>query len=210
MQIEVCPEMDAKEALFMRSAESASIGENAGGPSNGLHPYVRLARRTVARLLEGASLPESGLAIDGRPELWAMKRACFVSIKTLRGDLRGCIGTILPTQPDLGLEIIANAVSASTRDPRFPPMTAPELGGVKFSVDVLTPPEPASRDRLDPKTWGVIVTQGWKRGVLLPDLEGVDSVELQLSIAAQKAGIQDFRADGVHIERFRVERCREE
>jgi AmmeMemoRadiSam system protein A len=163
----------------------------------------------VTRLLEGGPLPKSGIEAGGQPELWSMRRACFVSIKTLRGDLRGCIGTILPTQPDLGLEIIANAVSASTRDPRFPPMTAAELDGVKISVDVLTLPEPAEISRLDPKIWGVIVTQGWKRGVLLPDLEGVDSVELQLSIAARKAGIRDFRDDGVEIERFRVERWQE-
>jgi AmmeMemoRadiSam system protein A len=141
-------------------------------------------------------------------DLWNLERACFVSIKTLRGDLRGCIGTILPTQPRLDLEIVSNAVAASTRDPRFPPMTASELEGVTFSVDVLSRPEFVSdRKELDPSVWGVIVSRGMLRGVLLPDLEGVDTVEQQLDIAARKAGIR--RSEGFTIERFRVDRYKE-
>jgi AMMECR1 domain-containing protein len=89
-----------------------------------IHPYVRLARLTVERLLSGEALPASGEIAENDIELWSKDRACFVSIKTLTGTLRGCIGTILPTQGSLGQEIIANAVSASTRDPRFNPMTA--------------------------------------------------------------------------------------
>jgi len=173
------------------------------------HPYVKLARVTAERLLSGQPLPVSGADVDSDVELWNKEHACFVSIKTLAGALRGCIGTIFPTQRGLDLEIIANAVSASTRDPRFPPMKLPELKEVTFSVDVLGLPELISdRGKLDPSVWGVIVTQGFRRGVLLPDLEGVDTVEEQLSIAARKAGIGELDS-GVTIERFRVERFKE-
>jgi AmmeMemoRadiSam system protein A len=187
-----------------------------------IHPYVRLARTTVTRLLEGKPLPGTApgsedLKGEGSVpqgdlgngdlwnDLWNKEGACFVSIKTLQGELRGCIGTILPTQPRLDLEIISNAVAASTRDPRFPPMRASELEGVTFSVDVLSRPEPVSdRGELDPAVWGVIVSRGMRRGVLLPDLEGVDTVEQQLDIAARKAGIK--RSENFSIERFRVDR----
>jgi AmmeMemoRadiSam system protein A len=131
-----------------------------------------------------------------------------VSIKTLQGDLRGCIGTILPAHPRLDLEIVSNAVAASTRDPRFPPMKASELENVTFSVDVLGRPEPVpDRKELDPAIWGVIVSRGTRRGVLLPDLEGVDTVEQQLDIATYKAGIR--RSEDFAIERFRVDRYSE-
>ena len=173
------------------------------------HPYVRLARLTVERLLSGEDLPASGSVAADDIELWNKERACFVSIKTLTGTLRGCIGTILPTQGSLGQEIIANAVSASTRDPRFNPMTAPELNSVKFSVDVLSLPEPVSdHSELDPSIWGVIVSQGARRGVLLPDLKGVGTIEEQLDIAARKAGIRKIDSE-VTIERFRVDRYSE-
>ena len=174
-----------------------------------VHPYVKLARVTVEQLLNGKTLPASGAAVESDSDMWNKERACFVSIKTQAGALRGCIGTILPAQSSLDMEIIANAVAASTRDPRFPPMTPPELEGVTFSVDVLGLPEPVlDRGELDPSVWGVIVTQGFRRGVLLPDLEGVDTVEEQLGIAAQKAGIWKIDS-GVTIERFRVDRYKE-
>ena len=178
------------------------------------HPYVQLARRTVEQLLHGEPLPgEQFLAeatgADRRNPLWTMERACFVSIKTLKGSLRGCIGTIFPVQPSLGLEIISNAIAASTRDPRFLPMKAPELDNVTISVDVLSLPEPVlDSSALDPAVWGVIVSRGMLRGVLLPDLEGVDTVEQQLDIAAQKAGIRKIDST-VTLERFRVDRYKE-
>jgi AmmeMemoRadiSam system protein A len=172
------------------------------------HPYVALARLTVERYLAGSQVPESGLEIDGDTSLWSARRACFVSIKTLRGDLRGCIGTIIPARPSLDMEIIENAVSSSTRDPRFPPMRGGELAGVKFSVDVLSEPERVTdRSALDAKRWGVIVSKGFSRGVLLPDLEGVDTVSEQLEIACRKAGLRG--TDGIAIERFSVERYAE-
>jgi AmmeMemoRadiSam system protein A len=172
------------------------------------HPYVVLARETVRRLLSGEGKPSSGLETAPGADMWNISRACFVSIKKSNGDLRGCIGTIAPVHPRLDAEIMANAVSSATRDPRFDPIEARELDGLVFSVDVLSEPEPV-RDisELDPKKWGVIVSSGYKRGVLLPDLEGVDTVESQLDIAARKAGIRS--PDGAAIERFTVDRYSE-
>lgn len=172
------------------------------------HPYVRLARAAVERHLRGEPPICCGAEIDPDEKLWRPRRACFVSIKTLAGDLRGCIGTITPFHPALDLEIIANAVSSATHDPRFSSMTAGELGNVVFSVDVLGVPEAVSDiSELDPVKWGVIVSQGMRRGVLLPDLEGVRTAEYQISIAMQKGGIS--RPDGMKIERFSVDRYRE-
>jgi len=164
--------------------------------------YPRLARAAVTRALAGEPPPKP-LDIDPDPALWRPRRACFVSLKN--PDLRGCIGTIHPAQKDLGREIIANALAAASRDPRFPPLTREELAGVLFSVDVLSEPEPVSdQSELDPARWGVIVSQGSRRGLLLPDLPGVDSVARQVAIAAQKAGITDF--SDLTLQRFRVDR----
>lgn len=170
------------------------------------HPYPLLARLTVEKFLAGDEVPDN-LPFEVSPEadLWNIHRACFVTIKTSGGDLRGCIGTIQPVQPDLGLEIMANAVSAATRDPRFSPMKAAELPRTLFSVDVLGPPEAVGDlSELDPSVWGVIVSRDGRRGLLLPDLEGVDTVEKQLTIAAQKAGLSGY--DGAKIQRFSVVR----
>ena len=186
-------------------------GEAPDGEAPEDPPCVRLARETVTCLLEGRPLPGSGT--EAAPSelwsaLWMERRACFVSIKTRSGALRGCIGTLAPLQRSLDREIIANAVSAATRDPRFPPMTREELPDVLFSVDVLSDPEPVTDlADLDPREWGVIVSKDGRRGVLLPDLEGVDTVEEQLAIAARKAGIAELR--GASVERFRVDRFKE-
>ena len=179
-------------------------------PADG-HPYPRLARLTMERHLAGRPTlgPEDVAAIDPDRELWNGQKACFVSIKNKDGSLRGCIGTILPVQDSLEREIMANAVSASTRDPRFPPMSAQELDNVTISVDVLGAPEEVREGmELDPKIWGVIVSKGGRRGLLLPDLPGVNSVEQQIAIAAQKAGIRDL--EGARFERFTVNRYHEE
>jgi AmmeMemoRadiSam system protein A len=174
-----------------------------------IHPYVILARETVRRNLNGEPPLASGGEISADKDIWAPRRACFVSIKGSRGELRGCIGTISPIQPSLDKEIMANAISASMRDPRFKPVSAAELNDIVFSVDVLSQPEPVNDiSTLDPGKWGVIVSQGSKRGVLLPDLEGVDTVTAQLEIAAQKAGI--YGMERTSIERFTVDRYKEE
>ncbi len=170
------------------------------------HPYPRLARLTLAEHLAGRVPTEALLdVIKAGAEVWSPRQACFVSIKTKDGQLRGCIGTITPLQADLAGEIMANAVSASTRDPRFEPMRAEELDNVVLSVDVLGTPEPVfDFEDLDPLRWGVIVSKGVQRGVLLPDLDGVDTVEKQVNIAARKAGLTSL--GGVSLQRFGVDR----
>ena len=132
------------------------------------------------------------------------RAGAFVSIHE-HGMLRGCIGTILPVQSSLAEEIIENAISASTRDPRFDPITTSEIPYLDINVDVLSEPEPIhSRDELDVKRYGVIVSCGSRRGLLLPDLEGVDTVDEQVSIAMKKGGIRE--SDDYQLERFEVVR----
>jgi AmmeMemoRadiSam system protein A len=133
------------------------------------------------------------------------KRAgVFVSLKK-DGRLRGCIGTISPTKATIADEIIGNAISAGTGDPRFDPVTKDELASLVYSVDVLGAPESAaSMDDLDAKRYGVIVTKGIQRGLLLPNLDGVDTPEQQVDIALQKAGIP--RSAPYTMERFEVVR----
>ena len=166
-----------------------------------MDPYVELARRAIEEyVLRGRIIePPPGLP----PELLSHRAGTFVSLKK-RGELRGCIGTFLPSEPTLAQEIIKNAIHSATQDPRFPPVRPEELPQLSVSVDVLSPPEPAEVHELDPKRYGVIVEAGWRRGLLLPDLPGVDTVEEQLRIAKLKAGIAPD--EPCQIYRFIVER----
>lgn len=165
------------------------------------HPLVALARQAVETYVcEGRVLS----APNPLPECMQGRRGTFVSLHR-QGALRGCIGTIEPTQPSIAAEIIANAVASASRDPRFRPVTPGELADLEISVDVLAEPEPiASWEELDPRTYGVIVESGRRRGLLLPDLEGVDTVAKQVAIALQKASISP--RDPYRLYRFRVER----
>jgi AmmeMemoRadiSam system protein A len=162
-----------------------------------------LARRAVETFIR------EGRIVESHAETFEERAACFVSIKTVEGDLRGCIGTIEPIKERLAEELIANAINAATRDPRFPPIAPDELPGLRYSVDVLSTPEPASFEELDPAVYGVIVEdeKGMRRGLLLPDLKGIDSARQQVEIAARKAGIAP--GTSVRFSRFRVERFRE-
>lgn len=163
---------------------------------------VRLARRSLEhRVRTGRRL---ALPADLPSELRDRRAGAFVSLK-LCGQLRGCIGTIQPVQESLAEEIINNAVSAGLQDPRFMPVREAELPYLTYSVDVLSPPEPVTtKAQLDVKRYGVIVTRGGRRGLLLPNLEGVDTVKEQLAIACEKAGISpDAPYD---LERFEVVR----
>ena len=166
-------------------------------------PWVRLARLSLETWVRTSRRLES--LPDGLPgELTGRAAGAFVSLH-LCGRLRGCIGTIAPTQENVAWEIVQNAVSAGTRDPRFPPVRAGELEKLEYSVDVLGEPEPVNTpDELDPKQYGVIVSCGHRRGLLLPDLEGVDTVDQQLDIARQKGGI--LAQEPCQIQRFKVVR----
>ncbi len=140
----------------------------------------------------------------------AFKRqaGCFVSLHTPTGALRGCIGTITPQHEDLAQEIADNAISSGTRDSRFPPVTLDELQQLVIEVSVLAPPEPIDGpEQLDPRVYGVIVENGYRRGVLLPDLEGIDTVAEQLAIARRKALIGPD--EPVKLWRFVVEKYHE-
>ena len=166
------------------------------------HPLVELARETVESYVREKRT--IGPPEELGPEM-QRQSGTFVSLHDRRGNLRGCIGTIEPQQPTVAQEVIQNAISAATRDPRFPPVQPEELEDLDVKVDVLTEPEPIdSQDQLDPKRYGVIVESGWRRGLLLPDLEGVDTVEYQLEIAMRKAGIRP--GEPIKLYRFEVKR----
>ena len=169
------------------------------------HPFVKLAFASMySYIADGRKLNLAGAppalmqALESVRDKLQQKAACFVSLKKAH-QLRGCIGTIEPLAPSLAEEIIENAVSASTRDPRFPPVEADELRDLEVSVDVLSPPRPASEAELDPKRYGLIIEQGGRRGLLLPDLEGVEEVEVQKRIVAQKGGIDLSRPHKLYI-----------
>lgn len=142
--------------------------------------------------------------------LVAQQAACFVTLhRRDDGQLRGCIGTLAPHHAHLAEEIAANAVAAATRDPRFAAVRCQELEALTLSVDVLSEPEDiADVSALDIKEYGVIVHKGMRRGVLLPDLDGVTSVAQQVAIAKQKAGIMPFET--VSLQRFKVVRYTED
>ncbi|HIW21313.1 MAG TPA: AmmeMemoRadiSam system protein A [Candidatus Dorea intestinavium] len=169
-------------------------------PLTSINPYVQLAKETIKTYLaSGNALPlPKGLPDD----FYQSQAGVFVSLKK-EGQLRGCIGTILPTKDSLGEEIIQNAIEASAFDPRFLPVAPIELDKLEISVDILGPLEAiTSLNQLDVKRYGVIVTKGGKRGLLLPNLEGVNSVKEQVEIAKQKAGIEED--ENLKLERFEV------
>ena len=168
------------------------------------HPLVELARKTIEQyILHGKEIdPPQTLTDEMRRPAGA-----FVTLHR-HGQLRGCIGTISPTQDTVAKEVIHNAISAATRDPRFPPLTRAELDDLDVKVDVLGTPEPVHNlEELDPKRYGLIVqslTHPWKRGLLLPDLEGIDTVEKQVYWTRyHKAGITD-PGERVEMQRFEV------
>lgn len=163
------------------------------------NPYIRLARESLTHyLLYGEYL---NIATYVTEEMKKDKRGVFVSIKKA-GELRGCIGTIYPTTKNIASEIIKNAVEAGERDPRFNPIMEDELEDLDFSVDVLTEPEIAIKEELNPKKYGIIVKSSEKSGLLLPTIDGVETVDKQLEIALSKAGIG--QEEVYTIEKFEV------
>jgi len=164
--------------------------------------YVKLARETIENYIKQGEIitPPKDLP----EEMINQKAGVFVSLKK-NANLRGCIGTFMPVQENIAQEIIKNAISAAVGDPRFSPVAASELSNLTISVDVLSPPEEISDiSELDPKKYGVIVSSGYKKGLLLPDLEGVDTAEEQINITKRKAGI--YPDEKVKLHRFEVKR----
>ncbi len=188
----IAPSVREKREIYISQKESETApGENS---------YVRLARSALETYVRQKKVMDPPEWI---PEEMRNKRAgVFVSIKRA-GRLRGCIGTISPTTENIAREIIGNAISAGARDPRFFPVDNGELNELVYSVDVLGEPEVIqSHDQLDVKRYGVIVRSGRKSGLLLPDIEGVDTPEQQIAIALQKAGIG--KNEPYVLERFEV------
>ena len=169
------------------------------------HPLVKLARDTIESYVRRKKVEDMPSQDELTPEM-KQQAGVFVSIKK-KGQLRGCIGTIEPCKANVAQEVIRNAISAATRDPRFPPISPEELDDLDISVDVLTTPEPVERlEDLDPKRYGLIVQSlenPWKRGLLLPDLPGIQTAEEQFyHTKVYKAGIVD---DDEPIQMYRFE-----
>ena len=205
--ISAAKELGAKGAELVRyqtsgetSGDYSSVVGYAGIIITGTSALAELARQTVESYIREGKRPEPE---ELTPEM-EEKAGVFVSIHK-SGDLRGCIGTFDPATNNVAEEIILNAISSATRDPRFLPISPDELEDLDYSVDVLTAPEPVqSEAQLDPKKYGVIVESGYNRGSLLPDLEGVDSPEQQIDICRQKADIAPD--EPVKLYRFEVKR----
>lgn len=175
-----------------------TVGEPAAEGGDAL---VALAREAIKAYVTEEAVLEPPEPLP--PELQG-QAGVFVSLHKF-GELRGCIGTTGPTEPDLARQVISNAIAAATDDPRFEPVEPSELDDLEISVDVLTPAEPISGpDELDPKVYGVIVRRGYRSGLLLPDLEGIETVEEQVDIARRKAGLGPD--EPVQLFRFRVVR----
>jgi len=200
--------------FLKRREESVNAGEHTANA--GEDCWVRLARRSLSsKILTGKTLNDADGIVREltkdmesteqeriRRELLETQAGAFVSLHK-HGALRGCIGTFLPTTECVASEILQNAVSAALHDPRFDPVDASEIGELEIHVDVLSTPERIpDRSLLDVKRYGVIVTSGHKRGLLLPDLDGVDTVDEQISIACRKAGIRP--GEEISLQRFEV------
>jgi AmmeMemoRadiSam system protein A/AmmeMemoRadiSam system protein B len=170
------------------------------------HFIPALARRAIETFVRDGTIISSPKDL---PDELTAHAGCFVSIKTRDGDLRGCIGTVDPVKDTLAEEIITNGISSANRDPRFAPVRPDELSNLKYSVDVLSAPEPCELDDLDPKIYGVVVEDetGFRRGLLLPNLEGISSASHQVEIASRKAGIP--AGTPVKLFRFRSDRYSE-
>jgi MEMO1 family protein len=190
----------------MTSKNSHASSADIHSSADSIPAHVRIAKATIKAYIGSRHriMPKEA---DAPPELLNARAGVFVSLHKF-GDLRGCIGTIAPTTGSIAEEIIQNAISASTGDPRFSPVTKDELPYLTVNVDVLNPAEPiSSKTELDPKLYGVIVEKGRNRGLLLPDLEGVDTVAQQLDIACRKGGIDP--AGDYRISRFTITRYAE-
>lgn len=184
-----------QEQLMQRRADEVQQARS------GEDEFVSLARRAAEAYVRDRTIIDPPNPV---PSEMQARAGVFCSIKK-SGQLRGCIGTIEPVRRNIAEEIIHNAISAATDDPRFPEVRPDELRWLTYSVDVLGKPEPIEgMHQLDPKRYGVIVSCGSRRGLLLPNLEGVDTVEEQVRIARQKAGIS--RGEDVSLQRFEVTR----
>ena len=167
-----------------------------------MHPFIVLAHNSIQTYLES----EYTLSVPANlPSSLREPGAVFVSLHTANGELRGCRGTLTPTEPTLAEAIIKTAVASAVDDPRFQPMTLPEMEGLQIKVDVLSEMEPVTDiASLDEKKYGVLIQSGNRRAVLLPDIDAVNSVEQQLMLVRRKAGLS--QTEPADLYRFTVTR----
>ena len=164
-----------------------------------------LARRAVEEYIVSGKEPE--IEEEKLPDVLKKKAGVFVTLKK-NDNLRGCMGTFRPVQKNAAYEIISNAMTAAENDPRFPEVEKEELNEIQISVDILSEPEQVrDKSELDPKKYGILVKGGHQTGLLLPDLEGIDTVEKQLKVAKRKAGLREDAK--IEIYRFTVSRYEE-
>jgi len=169
--------------------------------------YIKLAKETIKKYLLTKKVIE--VPKDLPLEILTKRAGVFICFKN-KGELRGCIGTFLPVYENIAQEIIQNTIAAATQDPRFIPVQAQELDNLKITIDILSEPEKIEDEeinQLNPKKFGIVVKSedGYRSGLLLPDLEGVDTVEDQVSIACEKAGINEY-SENFTVYKFTVER----
>lgn len=168
--------------------------------------YPQIAKEAVENFIKNKTIKEF-------PQKTNKKAGVFVSIykKTKNGkELRGCIGTLVPTQENIIKEIVQNAISAATQDNRFLPVTKNELPYLSYSVDILKKPKLVKDIKeLNPKKYGIIVkTLDGRTDVLLPNIEGIDNIKQQIAIACMKANINPLK-ENILIYKFEVLRYRE-
>jgi AmmeMemoRadiSam system protein A len=169
-----------------------------------MDPYIKLAKQAIEAYIKNKALLP--ISPDLPEEMLKNQAGVFVSLHLQDNSLRGCIGTFVPTQENIAQEIIYNAIAAATQDPRFPPIKITELPKIIYSVDILSASKNISKDKLsDPKKYGLIVSaKDDRRGLLLPDLPGVDTIEEQIKICRLKAGIGPM--ESINFQIFTVER----
>jgi len=175
-----------------------------------MNQYINLAKFSISHYLKTGEVPE--IPRDLPDEIIARRAGVFVCFKR-NGELRGCIGTFTPVYENIAQEIIQNTISAATQDPRFLPVSLSELDEITVAIDILSEPEKLEDEeinKLNPKKFGILVKSedGLRSGLLLPNLEGVNTIEKQVSIACQKAGI-DHYAENFCLYKFTVERYEE-
>lgn len=195
-----CGEQQTQPATPQVSEANIPDQESSNGPAAGeLDERLVIARQAV----EAYVLRNEQLAVPAQLSgPLANPAPTFVTLK-IAGQLRGCIGTLAATCSSQYEEIVQNAISSCSRDPRFRPVRPDELDKLQYQVYVLGPSEAVSGyEQLDPQKYGVVVHKFGRRGVLLPNLEGVDTVEQQVDIACRKAGFS--ASDAPDLERFEV------
>ena len=182
--------------------EAVLFDANAADNAPPWDALLHVAREAIRCRLSGAEIP----AQTALPDPWRQSRGVFVTLRRRDGSLRGCVGHTTPSHRTLVHEVAACAIAAAERDTRFRPVSADELASLRIEISLLTPPERVHESQLDPQRYGVVVSCGTARGVLLPNIEGVSTYEEQIRIAADKGQLPRDRREHWQLERFEVDK----